>query len=292
MVQPELGWITGVLFEREGTALLAEISPKGDEIVLRARGPERKELLSVIANELDALNETFHGLRDKVGKWVPCICAQCRTLAEPRFFEQKELLRRKEHGKLKVECPGSFADVDVLEMLDGLRLDQPPPWAKQPRTLKIFLASSAELRDDRDAFELYFRQQNDRLRKQGIDLQIIRWENFLDAMSETRLQDEYNREVRACDLFVSLFFTKTGKYTEDEFDTAHCQFQDTGKPLIWTYFKDAPVNMGSIDDEVISLLQFKKKLAELGHFYSEYSDIEHLKRQFRDQLDKLPDHVL
>ncbi len=60
---------------------------------------------------------------------------------------------------------------------------------------------------------------NDRLRKEGLYLQIVRWENFLDAMSETRLQDEY-QEVRECDIFVSLFMTKTGTFTEEEFDVA------------------------------------------------------------------------
>ena len=64
--RPEMGWVTGVLFEREGTEVLAEVPPKGGEIVLRARGPERKELLSIIAADLDALNESFHGLREKV----------------------------------------------------------------------------------------------------------------------------------------------------------------------------------------------------------------------------------
>jgi len=106
-------------------------------------------------------------------------------------------------------------------------------------------------------------------------------------MSETRLQDEYNKQVRACDIFVSLFFSKTGKFTEEEFDTAHRQFKQTGRPLIYTFFKNADVPMGSISDEVISLLNFKKKLDDLGHFYTSYDNIEHLKRQFRDQLDKL-----
>ena len=59
-------------------------------------------------------------------------------------------------------------------------------------------------------------------------------------MSETRLQDEYNKEVKACDIFVSLFFTKTGKYTEEEFDVAHQQFH-TKKPLIYTYFKNGAI---------------------------------------------------
>lgn len=40
-------------------------------------------------------------------------------------------------------------------------------------------------------------------------------------MSETRLQNDYNEKGRECDLFVSLFSTKTGKFTEEEFDVAH-----------------------------------------------------------------------
>jgi hypothetical protein len=298
--RPELSWISGALFERGDTELLAEVPAKGGEIVLRARGPERKELLSVISADLDALNDSFHGLKDLVAQWVPCICSRCRKLTEPEFFTKENLLWRKEKGRSKIECPKSFEEVDVLELLDGIRVDQLPGWAKdkktskpllqesadKTRTIKIFLASSSELKEDRDAFDLYFRQQNDRLRNQGIYLEIVRWENFLDAMSETRLQDEYNREVKACDIFVSLFFTKTGKYTEEEFDTAHKQFLNTKKPLIYTYFKNAPQNMGDIGDEIISLLQFKKKLADLGHFCTSYDDINHLKLHFNEQLQQ------
>lgn len=160
--------------------------------------------------------------------------------------------------------------------------------ATQPRTIRIFLASSEELRADRDAFELYFRQQNDQFRRKGLYLEIDRWENFLDAMSDTRLQDEYNRAVRDCDVFVSLFFTKTGKFTEEEFDTAHRQFTKTGKPLIYTFFKNADIKTGSARAEDLqSLWAFQKKLTALGHFYTGYDNVEHLKRQFRDQLDKL-----
>jgi hypothetical protein len=79
----------------------------------------------------------------------------------------------------------------------------------------------------------------------------------------------------------------TGQFTEEEFDTAHRQFKGTGRPRIYTFFKNAEVHMGDIDEDVVSLLQFKKKLAGLGHFYTSYNNIEDLKLQFRDQLDKL-----
>lgn len=155
------------------------------------------------------------------------------------------------------------------------------------KIIKIFLASSSELREDRDQFDLYIRQQNDALIHKGIYLRIVRWEKFLDAMSSTGLQDEYNKEVRDCDIFVSLFFTKTGKYTEIEFNTAHQQFLSTKKPIIYTFFKNADIKSGDVSDEFFTLISFKKKLSKLKHFHTQYNEIEHLKRQFKDQLEML-----
>jgi hypothetical protein len=165
--------------------------------------------------------------------------------------------------------------------------------ATQVRKIRIFLASSEELRADREAFLLYFTELNRQFLDRGLFLDIDHWENFLDAMSETRLQDEYNKSVRACDIFVSLFFTKTGKFTEEEFDTAHRQFQETKRPLIYTFFKNADIKTGSAQEaDLQSLWAFKKRLGTLGHFYTGYNNIEHLKLQFRDQLDKLLAGVL
>jgi hypothetical protein len=156
-------------------------------------------------------------------------------------------------------------------------VDKLPGWAKEEpvetplRSIRIFLASSAELREDRDAFDLYFRQQNDQLRKRGLYLEIKRWENFLDAMSETRLQDEYNRAIRSCDIFACLFFTKTGKFTNEEFDIAHRQFKESGKPRIYTYFKNSELKTGSLrKEDLLSLFEFKSKLDGLGHFHTQY----------------------
>ena len=228
--QPDLCWSHGALFEHDGTQALVETTMRGNEIALRCRGPERQALLSVIAGDLDALNDSFHGMKEKVGKWAPCLCHTCTGLNEPAMFAQKELIDRKHRGKPTIECPKppDYADVSVLELLDGMNLEQwlkragkylaqdngepatsSEPSAARPategKTIRIFLASSSELREDRDAFDLYFRQQNDRLRKEGLYLEIVRWENFLDAMSSTSMQDEYNQAIQECDLFVSLF---------------------------------------------------------------------------------------
>ncbi len=155
-------------------------------------------------------------------------------------------------------------------------------------TKRIFLASSSELLEDRKEFELFINRRNKEWVKRDVFLELVLWEDFLDVMSKTRLQDEYNRAIRECDLFVMLFFTKVGRFTEEEFDTAFGQFKATNRPFIFTYFKDAPISTGGVDeDDLMSLLAFKKKLRALGHFLTPYKNVEGLQLHFGRQLDKL-----
>lgn len=149
--RPELGWLTGVLFERDGTKVLVEIPAKGGEIMLRAKGLERKELLCVIAADLDALNETFKGLPEKVSKLVPCNCGFCIQQTEPKFFEHKDLLRRKEVGKTTIECPASFDNVNVLKLLDGIQVTEMPDWSIEQTIKKIFISYSKKDIDYKDS---------------------------------------------------------------------------------------------------------------------------------------------
>ncbi|MBN1608796.1 MAG: hypothetical protein JW940_19370 [Polyangiaceae bacterium] len=292
---PELAWVTGVRFERDGTEVVVELLPNGTEIELRARGPEQKELLSVVVADLDALNDSFQGLRDRVDKRIPCPCAECSRQPVPHFFAYKDLVRRKGRGRLRVECERSYASMDVLDLLHGIRVSSPPSSLPSPssvprtaRTLRVFLASSSELRDDRDAFDLYFRQQNDEFLRLGVYLEITRWENFLDAINETRKQDDYNRAVRECDVFIGLFFTKVGRFAEEEFDTAYGQFKARGRPRIFTFFRHSDVNIGTLrKEDVESVWAFQERLGALGHFWTVYRNDADLKLQFRTQLDKL-----
>ncbi len=72
---------------------------------------------------------------------------------------------------------------------------------------KIFLASSAELKEDREAFERMLARLNPQWRGRDIIFDLIVWENFIDAMSPAGLQKEYNKAVEECDVFVMLFFS-------------------------------------------------------------------------------------
>ena len=164
-----------------------------------------------------------------------------------------------------------------------LKISNNPPTRK---IIKIFLASSYELKAEREAFELQFGARKRKLFEHDIEVEV--WEDAIDAMSQTRLQDEYNRTIKECDIFVMLLFSKVGKFTSEEFETAFGQFKEHGKPLVYTYFKDAPINTGSLNRaDVLSLLDFQEKLKTLGHFFTPFKDATDLNFQFSNQLDKL-----
>lgn len=150
-------------------------------------------------------------------------------------------------------------------------------------TIKIFLASSEELESEREAFNGFIYRKCIEWKKYGFFFEVVMWEDFLDVMSKSRLQDEYNKAIRECDLFVMLFWTKVGKYTKEEFETAFKTFQETNKPFIITYFKEDEAN-NAIDPSVV---EFKNKLKELGHFCTVYKNLEWLFVHFNSQLEKL-----
>ena len=148
--------------------------------------------------------------------------------------------------------------------------------------VRIFLASSLELKPERDNFEAEINRKNKSWKDRGIDIFIYLdiWEDLSAQMSENGSQSEYNKRVKIADLFILLAYTKMGMYTAEEFDEAYAQFKATQKPAIFTYFKNSTNTEPSLDG-------FKDKLSGMGHFYSPFNDSNDLWNQFNKELDRL-----
>jgi hypothetical protein len=155
------------------------------------------------------------------------------------------------------------------------------------KKIKIFLASSAELKADRERFETEIYRKCKIWIDSGIFLHLDIWEDSSAQMSGTRSQDEYNKLIREGDLFVLLAHTKVGDYTHEEFITAQGQFQAERKPFIFTYFKQVPFGFDVSTPEAKSLREFQEKLKKLGHFYCHYQDTNDLWNQFNKELERL-----
>lgn len=147
--------------------------------------------------------------------------------------------------------------------------------------IKIFLASSFELKPEREQMEIEIYRKCKMWFDRGIFLHLDIWEDLSAHMSVTGSQSEYNKYVKDADLFILLGRTKIGKYTAEEFEKAFGQFESTQKPFIFTYFKDTTETVEP------SLVEFKKKLADMGHFISPFKDANDLWNQFNKELERL-----
>ncbi|MFN8397764.1 MAG: hypothetical protein U0176_24310 [Bacteroidia bacterium] len=126
------------------------------------------------------------------------------------------------------------------------------------KTIKIFLASSGLLIEDRKLFEIHVYRKTKLWVEEGIFPRLEIWEDSISAMSPTRSQDEYNKLIRECDIFVVLVHTKVGNFTHEEFIAAQGQFQARRKPFIFTYFKQVQATDSQSDDDKTSVSKFKE----------------------------------
>ena len=149
------------------------------------------------------------------------------------------------------------------------------------RTIKIFLASSEELEDDRNAFGNLVRKLNKTYEKRGIHLELFEWEDYDAAYNDRRKQDEYNDEVRASDMFLAVFHRVAGKYTIEEFDVATEEFRKKGLPKSYVYCKE--LQPGDVESQ--ELQDFKQRLfKEMGHYWSRYANRDTMQLHFVMQL--------
>lgn len=150
------------------------------------------------------------------------------------------------------------------------------------KKITLFLASSEELKTEREQFEIEIYRKCKAWFDRGIFLHLDIWEDLSARMAAEGSQSEYNKKVKAADLFVLLVYSKVGMYTGEEFEKAFGQFKATEKPFIFTYFKTPD----GIDPDP-SLAEFHQKLKDLKHFYCPFKDADDLWNQFNKELERL-----
>ncbi|MBQ3363737.1 MAG: tetratricopeptide repeat protein [Muribaculaceae bacterium] len=149
------------------------------------------------------------------------------------------------------------------------------------KRIKVFLASSEELKFDRIAFGNLVRRLDDIYEKRGIRVKLFEWEDFDAAYNCSPKQGEYNEHIKTSDMFLALFHTKAGKFTIEEFNLASNEFKQKASPKVYVYCKN--LKQGDIQSQ--ELINFKNELFnEKRHYWCRYDNSEELELHFVMQL--------
>ncbi|MGD1901085.1 MAG: COR domain-containing protein [Geitlerinemataceae cyanobacterium] len=112
----QMVWRTGVILAKNQT--FAEVIEFHDrrKIDIRLQGKNKRDLLTVIAHEIDKIHENLHRLKYK--KLIPCNCNSCQDSQFPNMYDLEHLRERLRRGKQTVECYKSYEDVNVRGLID------------------------------------------------------------------------------------------------------------------------------------------------------------------------------
>ena len=133
---------------------------------------------------------------------------------------------------------------------------------------------------ERLEFTDMLQQLNRILKPRGVEVEPVKWE-YLDAsMGPLHKQEEYNRELKTCEMCLVLYWTKFGEYTESELNTAYTELCAGRNPQkLYVYFKDTT----AITPE---LQAFKESFAtKYGHFYCRFENVDTLRLHFLLQFE-------
>jgi len=138
----EIVWKSGVVLEKnEAFAEIIERYNKR-ELTVHISGKRQKELLSIVAHELDKIHSSFKHLQFK--KLIPCNCEKCRISTTPKYYDEAELYDFLDAREL-IKCSKSFKMVNPRDLIDE------PAYRRRSNPWDDFGAENDQSSDQRNA---------------------------------------------------------------------------------------------------------------------------------------------
>jgi len=155
------------------------------------------------------------------------------------------------------------------------------------RTIRCFLASPGDLKEERKELDLFFNEENKKLiKQQNIFLELLLWEQLNHSLTKDRIQDSFNQEMYSCDIFIFLFYKKIGEYTREEFNVAYQIIKQSysKQKYLFVFFKSADIPIDEVNYDILERKKFIKEIEQLEQLYDNFTSISDLKIKIRHQL--------
>lgn len=102
------------------------------------------------------------------------------------------------------------------------------------------MASSEELKEERMEIADMTMNLNNSLSKRNINILLVKWEYLDSSMGIAHKQEEYNEQLKDCEICLVLFWNRFGSYTKIELDTAYNELKKGNNPQkLYIYFKES-----------------------------------------------------
>lgn len=153
-------------------------------------------------------------------------------------------------------------------------------------TIRIFIASSSELKEERDSFDDLFADLtlSDEFHAKEIKLFPEKWEFCDSSMRSMHKEQQYLERLRNSEICIVLFWNVLGRYTKEELDVAVTESATGRLPKrVFTFFKEPAERMSP------ELRQLKEQFRELYPSVpiETYDDIQSLHDKVEQILCKL-----
>lgn len=160
-------WNRGAVLERDGATAEVTESYDARNIRVRISGRNRRDLMTLITDQLDDVNGQYEKM--KVKKLIPCNCGQCSRDKDPFFYEYSDLRRRIAKGRHTVECGRSYDDIGVRSLIDEV-INEALSDANRPGT-ELVRRSEHVVRDR--VFVSYSRKDSEMLDRVRTHLRVL-----------------------------------------------------------------------------------------------------------------------
>ena len=157
------------------------------------------------------------------------------------------------------------------------------------KKINIFLASSGELKAQREKIKELIRTLNSKIfNKDDIYLNLNIWEDESKSIQAERIQNNFNKLLEESEIVIVLFYTKAGKFTIEEFELAYQNNKMRKKPWnLFICFDKSPIEHDIIrkrkkDIEVIH--EIEDKIENDEQLYIKYNSSDELHTKLHDEL--------
>jgi energy-coupling factor transporter ATP-binding protein EcfA2 len=155
------------------------------------------------------------------------------------------------------------------------------------KRFKLFLASSAELSQERKGIAVMINRLNNKwTEEKDVYIELVIWENLPHSFRDENIQSYFNREMLTCDMVLALFYKKVGQFTEEEFKLAYENLKNGNNPhYLLVYFKSGSVPIEEIDEELLKIGKLKREIQEYKQIYGTFISMDDLLLKLQHQLE-------